>query len=316
MAPGMAPVALLLGASSGPGAHLLREPPPGWTLEAAGRTDPRIWGLPLRRFHPLDLTDEGAVRGFLRQAAAEVWINLAVPCPGDGPPASPREDGAPGPREDPVRVLRAELPGWLAEEAERQDRYLVQLSTDEVFDGAGGPYDEDDPPSPPSAGHSAAGLALRTGEARVYASGGRRAIVRVCRPYGGRHPSREDWVTQWWRALQRGAPLVPPSLELTTPTWVPDLTRSLGAILERQARRIYHVASPEVVTMEAFLRRLCREAAFPWPWEGRCPSGRGRCGGLKVREIHKLDVRPVGFREGLRQMVADRGVPALSEETS
>ncbi len=311
----MPPLAMVLGASSAAGTHLLREPPPGWVLEAAGRTDPRTWGLPLRRFHPLDLTDEPAVRGFLSRTSAEAWINLAVPCLAPTGPGPRKTPPVPLPEEGPARVLRAELPGWLAEEAERQDRYLIQLSTDEVFDGEAGPYGEEDRPSPPSERLSAGGEALGIGEARVYASRGRRAIVRVCRPYGARHPSRPDWVSAWSEALGHGAPLAIPPPEQITPTWVPDLTRSLGAILERQARRIYHVASPEVVSLEGFLGQLCREAGIVWRREGVADLGRGRRGGLKVREIHKLDVRPIGFREGLRRFVGDRGPQPLSGGT-
>ena len=308
-------MALVLGASSAPGTHLLRHPPPGWVLEAAGRTDPRVWGLPLRRFHPLDLTDEPAVRGFLSRVSAEAWVNLAVPRsapaaagadpPGAGPSA--QYDGEPGLR------LRAGLPGWLAEEAERQDRYLVQLSTDEVFDGEAGPYDEDDPPSPPSGKLSPEGIALGMGEARVYASRGRRAILRVCRPYGGLHPSRPDWVTSWCDTLERGAPLPSLGAERITPTWVPDLTLALAAVLERQPRRIYHVASPEVVSLKGFLHHLGREAGLARPRDdGDASPGGGRRGGLRVREVHKLDIRPLGYREGIRQLIAARGPQPLS----
>ncbi len=202
-------------------------------------------------------------------------------------------------------MLLANLPGWLAEEAERQDRYLIQLSTDEVFDGEAGPYGEDDSPHPPSDRVSPTGAALGAGEARVYASRGRRAIVRVCRPYGGHHPSRPDWVAQWAGALERGAPLAPHPPEQITPTWVPDLTDSLGAMLERQPRRIYHVASPEVVSLDGFRAQLCREAGLAGGHEGGPDPGKERRGGLRVREIHRLDVRPLGYREGLRRFVGD-----------
>ncbi len=305
-------MALVFGASSAPGTHLLRQPPAGWALEAAGRTDPRTWGLPLRRFHPLDLSDGPAVRALLSGSPADAWINLAIPCLAPGP-ADARGMGALG-AGDPERErsLLVDLPGWLADEAERQDRYLVQLSTDEVFDGEAGPYGEEDPPSPPSDRLSPTGAALGTGEARVYASRARRAIVRVCRPYGGGHPSRPDWVAQWAEALERGAPLVIPSAEQITPTWVPDLTEALGAILDRQPRRIYHVASPEVVSLDGFLAHLCREAGLPARRGGVPEPGNGRRGGLRVREVHKLGVRPLGYREGLRRFVGDRGSQRLS----
>ena len=310
------PRALLLGASSQIGLDLLRRPPVGWSFEGAGRTDPRPWGAGLSRFHPVDLSDEGAVRTLLGSTDSEVWINLARQ--GEEPFSRPRADArappaGPNPT-DPAWRVNAELPGWLAQEAKRRGRYLVHLSSDEVFDGSGGPYAEEDPPDLRSTTLSHVGYARGLGESRVYEAEGPRAILRVCRPYGARHPARPDWLERLWSDLSQGRapPLLPP--EMLTPTYVPDVTLVLGALLERRPSRLFHVASPELLPSTGFARALQVESGRE-PLGPAAPPEPGiepMRWGLRIREVHKLDVRPLSFREGLRSLFGGPAGPVWS----
>ena len=118
----MAHEVLVLGATSRVGAHFVSHPPTGWSVVSAGRTDPRGKGLTVQAHTLLDLSDEAAVRAFLRSSTAEAWVNFAARTDVDGcererpgDPAEARRATVKG----SAWVLNAELPRWLAEEGER-----------------------------------------------------------------------------------------------------------------------------------------------------------------------------------------------------
>lgn len=271
---------------------------------------------------PLDLTDEMAVREFLRQSPADACVNFA---------AMTEIEGCERERSDPAVAARsfrpgsawglnAELPRWVAESCERTGRFLVHLSSDAIFDGTRGPYPEATPPSPFSERLSWYGATKGAGEAAVFASKGPRAIVRVSCPFGSGIPGTTDLALMLLTEKRQGrvAPLF--ADQRITPTWVPDVSAALAPILERASGRIYHVASPEVTTPYEFARTLFLYGG--WGTEGLSPASlasetpaRGRAprpllGGLLVREVHKLDVRPRSFREGLRELLGtDAGTP-------
>lgn len=315
----MARRVLVLGGSSRVGSYFVEHPPKGWSVETAGRTDPRARGIPVATHTVLDLSEEGEVRSFLRSCTADSWVNFAARTDVDlcekERPAHPEEARGTSAAGSAWR-LNAELPRWLAEEAERAGRFLVQISTDFVFNGERGPYPEATPPSPFSSKVSWYGYTKGVGEASVFASKGPRAILRIAYPYGTHLEGRTDLALTL--LSQRKEEAVHPLYtdQQITPTWVPDVADALAPILERASPRIYHVASPEVTSPYEFARTLL--AAGGWrsddlrpttlasqnPPPGRAP--RPLQGGLRVSEVHKLDVRPRSFRQGIRELMEDR----------
>lgn len=307
---------LVLGATSRVGSHFVDHPPKGWTVESAGRTDPRTQGHPVASHTPLDLSQEEAVRSYLRGTTAGAWVNFAARTDVDGceseRPSSPEDAGRSAAAGSAWRI-NSELPRWIAEEAERSGRFLVHLSTDYVFDGLRGPYPEATPPSPFSDKVGWYGYTKGVGEAAVFSSKGPRTIIRIAHPYGSRAAGRTDLALTLLSKRKEGRVYPLYRDQRITPTWVPDVSDALGPILERGASRIYHVASPEVTTPYEFARTLFAAAglrtddlaltdlAGQAKVPGRAP--RPVRGGLLVTEVHKLDIRPRSFREGIRELV-------------
>jgi dTDP-4-dehydrorhamnose reductase len=285
-------------------------------VESAGREDPRRVGVASVPHSRLDLSDEGAVRSFLRDCKADAWVNFVARTDVDGCERErPPEDQDPSLGHGPgsAWTMNAALPGWLAEEAERAGRFLVHFSTDYVFDGARGPYPEATPPSPLSAQVSWYGYTKGVGEAAVFASSAPRAIVRIAHPFGSEIPGRTDLALSLLGHRREGSVFPLYTDQQITPTWIPDVAEALAVILDRVSPRIFHVASPEVTTPFEFARTLF--AAGGWrtddlriaslassnPAPGKAP--RPLRGGLLINDIHKLDVRPRSFREGIRSLL-------------
>ena len=312
---------LVLGATSRVGSHFVAHPPAGWSVVTAGRTDPRSRGLTVDSHTPLDLSDEAAVRGFLRGAKADACVNFAARTDVDGcekersDPSAARPTGLPG----SAWTLNAELPRWVAEEEERAGRFFVHISTDYVFDGTHGPYPEATPPSPPSEKVSWYGVTKGIGESAVFSSKGPRSVLRISHPYGNPSPGGID-LALTLLAQRREDRLHPLYVDQRiTPTWIPDVSTALGAILDLSSTRIYHVASPEVTSPYGFAKALfasrgwrtddLRTASLASQARDPARAARPVLGGLLVREVHKLDVRPRSFREGIRELLDVEGVP-------
>lgn len=307
---------LVLGATSRVGSHFVAHPPQGWEVESAGRSDPRKLGLSVATHTALDLSDESAVRSQVSEERFDAVVNFAArtdvdACELERPFQAPAPDssGAAG----SAWRINAELPRWLAEESAARGTFLVHLSTDFVFDGTAGPYPEATPPSSFSPTIGWYGYTKGVGEAAVYRSKGPRAIVRIAFPYGTQLQGRTDLALTLLARRREGKLYPLYTDQRITPTWVPDVTDALGAILSRSSGKVYHVASPEVTTPFEFARTLFTAAgwraedlpssslAAQAPAPGRAP--RPLSGGLKVSEVHRLDLRPVSFREGARRLV-------------
>jgi dTDP-4-dehydrorhamnose reductase len=150
---------------------------------------------------------------------------------------------------DPARAERvnASVPGELAA---RFGPQLLHVSTDLVFDGRGGPYDENAPPAP----LSVYGQSKALGEERVLAHGGR--VVRLPLLFGPDAAGRgaSEMVVQALRAGQR-LPLY--TNEYRTPLHAADAAEALGEIvLAEAAPSLLHVAGPERLSRWELGRRI------------------------------------------------------------
>jgi len=124
----------------------------------------------------VDLRDSASLRRALHASDPAVVINAAAYTAVD---RAERET-------DDAFAINAHAPGVLAEECARDGRWLVQLSTDYVFDGeAEHPYTETDAPAP----LNVYGASKLAGERAVEGAGGPHLIVRTSWVYsaGGRN---------------------------------------------------------------------------------------------------------------------------------
>jgi dTDP-4-dehydrorhamnose reductase len=145
----------------------------GWELSRALLPHGEVYACDV---DTLDLLDEGAVRAAIRTFAPDAIVNGA---------AYTAVDRAEEERELAMK-LNAEVPGFLAEEAERLGALIVHYSTDYVFGGFGGgnghPWAEDDEPDPVNY----YGVSKLAGDVTVAAHASRHLIFRTSWLYASR----------------------------------------------------------------------------------------------------------------------------------
>jgi len=239
---------LVLGASSFVGERYVRSSVRPVT--AVGRrppTGPQPWAGP---FVPVDLLDGTAVAQVIAAAPERHVVNFA------GSTEVDRIE-----RERPKDVLRpageawsvnAALPATLGRACAESGRRLVTLSTDFVFDGGAGPYRAEDPPASDPRAISWYGWTKREGERLGREADPRLSIVRIAyplRPDRYRKPDLARWIVDRARA----GTLPPLYADQTiSPSWVPDLVPLVDHLLDEDAGRTVHVASPDLTTPWTF----------------------------------------------------------------
>lgn len=135
---------------------------------------------------------------------------------------------------EPERAMRINgyAAGAVAEAARRAGALIVQISTNEVFDGASDrPYNEEDPPNP----INPYGASKLAGERFVVAANRRHLIVRTAWLFG---PEGENYVTKIRAAAARawaaGQPLQVVEDEWGNPTPTPWLAVAIRDVLRRR----------------------------------------------------------------------------------
>jgi len=308
---------LVLGATSMVGSHFVAHSAIPCT--AAGRQDPRAVGIPVERFAGIDLTDLGEVASVVGAAPEPVVINFAAATEVDAVEAErPRAtDPEPSGR---AWTLNARMPEVVATVAQESGRFFVQLSTDFVFDGHDGPYDETARRSPYSGAMSWYGWTKSEGERRAALMAPSCAVVRIAYPYRASFPGKIDFARRILARYRDGT--LPPLYvdQQISPTWVPDVTRALAEIVRRRAPGTLHVASPQLTTPFEFASELVSRSegrAVPLR-EGRiagAPADPRRAprpvrGGLRSNRAADLGLEWTGWKRGIAELLAAEGTVA------
>lgn len=121
---------------------------------------------------------------------------------------------------------------------------FVYFSTDYVFDGAAGPYDESARPNPLSV----------YGRAKLEAEqalGNAHLILRTTWVFG---PERQgkNVAYQLARSLSAGKTFVCPTDQYSTPSYGPDVARAAVLLTEMAQSGLFHIAGPEVLDRVSF----------------------------------------------------------------
>ena len=197
-------------------------------------------------YAPLDVTDAEALgRVFLDFAP-----NTVVHCAADS-----RVEACETAREA-CWATNVDATAALAALCHRHGARLVLLSTDFLFDGAAGPYAEDDAPAPVNYyGRTklAAENALRTSPLRRW------AVARTSLVFGaGEDVRRPNLATLVAARLAAGEVFRAADDQWRTPTYAPDLADGLGRVVRFGKSGVFHLAGRELVTPYAFAQRTAR----------------------------------------------------------
>ena len=230
--------ALVIGASGQVGAALMQ------ALRARGHDAVGTYAHhPVDGLGALDITDRGAVEHAIRDARPD-WIL----CPAGLTHVDHCE-------EHPAEACAINRDGPLdaARLAQRAGAGFVFYSTEYVFDGARGPYAEEDPARP----LSVYGRSKWEGERAVLAEIERTVVVRTTVVYG---PDRQEknFVYQLIANCRGAREMRIPMDQVSSPTYNVDLAQATVELCERDLHGVYHLAGDGVMDRVTFARLACR----------------------------------------------------------
>ncbi len=132
---------------------------------------------------------------------------------------------------------------------------LVAVSTDYVFDGAAGPYAEEDLPNP----RGAYARSKRAGEEAALLLAPDCAVARVAVVYSGRPGAKATFATQIVEKLSRGEPVKAFSDQMVSPTLARNgAEMALELLLQTAYRGVLHTSGATVLDRVEFARRVAR----------------------------------------------------------
>jgi dTDP-4-dehydrorhamnose reductase len=232
-----------------------------------------------------DLGDGRSVEAALRDFRAEAVLHAG---------ATTDVDGC---EREPEAAWRVNVGG--TEQVARACRALrarlVAVSTDYVFDGAAGPYGEDDLPNP----RGAYARSKRCGEEAALLLAPGCAVARVAVVYSGRPGAKTTFATQVVEKLSRGEPVKAFSDQIVSPTLAENgAAMTLELLLETDFYGVLHTAGATALDRVDFARRVAARFGLS-----------GEIIPVRTADVKLLAPRPL--RAGLR---VERAAALLREQ--
>ena len=188
--------------------------------------------------------------------------------------------------------------------AEARNATMVYFSTDLVFDGKKGTYNEGDAPAP----LNVYGRTKLAGEEEVLRICTRSVVVRLALSYGTTRGASGDWTLSMRRALDAGKTLHLYTDQFRTPAYVGDTAEAVFRLARSGSNGIYHMGGGERVSRYDFAHKFCRlfgldEQRFvPVRMEEtRMDAPRATDCSLDTEKISReIGIVPCGAEQGLR----------------
>ncbi|MFM7020057.1 MAG: SDR family oxidoreductase [Aquirufa sp.] len=134
---------------------------------------------------------------------------------------------------------------YIVQACEKQGSFLCHLSTDFIFDGADGPYDEEAKPNP----ISIYGESKLKAEQIIQASSIRWAIARTVLVFGiVPDMSRTNIILWVKKSLEEGKHINVVTDQFRTPTLAEDLAIGCWLIAQKEAEGIFNISGEELLT--------------------------------------------------------------------
>jgi dTDP-4-dehydrorhamnose reductase len=276
--------------------HLLAEQ--GHEVVGLGRGERRAAGA--WRYVSCELTREPEVSTAFAEASPEVVLHCASMTEVD---ACEREPAL-------AFAANVDATAYVARASRRAGAHLVHVSTDYVFDGEAGPYDEEALPNP----RGAYALTKHMGEqaARVLVPGcaiARTAVVYGWPPVAGRL-NFGAWLVG---TLEKGQPVRLFEDQLVSPSYAESVAAMVAELGLRRLGGVWNICGAEVVSRVRFGLAVCEVFGFdpgllvPTRMaELKLPAPRPLRSGLKVDKARReLRARPLGLAESLTRFHAD-----------
>ena len=189
--------------------------------------------------------------------------------------------------------------------SEELKSFFIFLSTDFVFDGERGMYNEEDAPRPVN---YYGRTKLEAEEAvKEYEYGW--AIVRTVLVYGKNHSGHNNILKIVKEKLEKGEVYNVVDDQVRTPTYVGDLAKGIVSIIEKKATGVFHVSGKDILTpyqmamktaehlkLEGSGIKKVTAASFSQPAKRPLKTGF-----IIDKATKELGYEPLSFEEGLRK---------------
>lgn len=246
-------------------------------------------------YHPMDITN-----------ALETWLvmNLEKPDVVIHAAAMTQVDDC---EKNPQLCEQINVQGTsqILTDAETFSSHFIYISTDFVFDGEHGNYEEDDDTKP----ISLYGFTKMQAEAMVQTCAIPFAIVRTCLVYGNVLSGTRSNIISWVKeSLEQGKNIKVVTDQLRTPTYVEDLAKGILLIIEKKAAGIFHISGKDwlspydiaIKTADYFnldKTKIEKVDASTFKQPGRRPL---KTGFVIEKARRELNYEPLSFDEALR----------------
>jgi dTDP-4-dehydrorhamnose reductase len=189
--------------------------------------------------------------------------------------------------------------------AKKIGAFLVFYSTDYVFDGFKGPYDEEARTNP----LNFYGKTKLEAEKVIGSQMRNFLIIRTCSIYGYEKGGK-NFAMQVWERLKEGRNVKVPDDQYGTPTYVEDLSRATLSLVNGKNKGIFNVVGPDYVNRVDFARAVAdafdfKSAAISGvsTEQLRQSAPRPKKGGLKIEKLlTSTGIRMLPLKEGLIKM--------------
>ena len=196
---------------------------------------------------------------------------------------------------------------YIIEAAEKYNSHLIQLSTDFVFDGENGPYQEADQPNP----LSYYGKSKYKSEKLLVASKIEWSIVRTILVYGVVDDLSRSNIVLWAKeALEKGNPLTIVDDQFRSPTLAEDLAMGCYLIALKKAEGIYHISGKDAMSIIELVYKVADfyglDKSIVTPIKSALlnqPAKRPpKTGFILDKAIKDLGYNPLSIKEGLVEL--------------
>ena len=195
----------------------------------------------------LDITDQDAIEAFVSEHEIDGIVNCAAYTAVDKAESN----------EELCQKLNAEAPTYLAHAMGQRDGWMIQISTDYVFDGTNHiPYTEDEDTCP----NSVYGKTKLVGELNVQAHCQRSMIIRTAWLYS---TFGNNFVKTMLRLGKEKSELGVIFDQIGTPTYARDLAVAIFAAINQSiVPGIYHFSNEGVISWYDFTKAIHRIAGI------------------------------------------------------
>ena len=205
------------------------------------------------------------------------------------------------------RLVNVESVKYLIDAAEKYNFHLIYLSTDFIFDGLNGPYNEQDLPTP----LNEYGKSKLEAENALKNSNCKWSIVRTILVYGAPHETGRSNLILWVKkSLEAKTAIKVVTDHFRMPTLVNDVAEACLRLASKEVTGVFHISSDELFSVyEIALQvadfwKLDRSLISP-VLSTSFPSSVSRpayTGFVIDKAKVELDFSPRGLKEGLMEI--------------